>query len=66
MPTITRTETPLTHPIADLVGADEQVPLVTGGSVRYANLDIAASAPALHSGPLPAWVTATGTGSACS
>ncbi|GAA1542496.1 aminotransferase class V-fold PLP-dependent enzyme [Nocardioides humi] len=31
------------------VGGDLQVPLVTGGTVRYANLDIAASAPALHS-----------------
>ncbi len=37
------------RPLAALVGADEQVPLVTGGSVRYANLDIAASAPALQS-----------------
>ncbi len=40
--------TGLVGPLASLVGADEQVPLVTGGSVRYANLDIAASAPALR------------------
>ncbi len=31
-----------------LVGADVQVPLVTGDSRRYVNLDIAASAPALR------------------
>lgn len=37
------------HLLAALVGADEQVPLVTGGTARYANLDIAASAPALQS-----------------
>jgi selenocysteine lyase/cysteine desulfurase len=30
-----------------LVGADQQVPLVTGGMTRYVNLDYAASAPAL-------------------
>ncbi|WP_422631969.1 aminotransferase class V-fold PLP-dependent enzyme [Pseudokineococcus basanitobsidens] len=30
-----------------VVGGDERVPLVTGGEVRYANLDVAASAPAL-------------------
>ncbi|PWJ50229.1 Selenocysteine lyase/Cysteine desulfurase [Quadrisphaera granulorum] len=36
-------------PLAALVGADLQVPLVTGGTVRYANLDLAASAPALAS-----------------
>jgi selenocysteine lyase/cysteine desulfurase len=29
-------------------GADLQVPLVTGERVRYANLDLAASAPALR------------------
>ena len=40
--------TALARPLAALVGADEQVPLVTGGTVRYANLDIAASAPALQ------------------
>ena len=30
-----------------LVGADTQVPLVTGETRRYVNLDYAASAPAL-------------------
>jgi selenocysteine lyase/cysteine desulfurase len=30
-----------------LVGADVEVPLVTGGTTRYVNLDYAASAPAL-------------------
>jgi selenocysteine lyase/cysteine desulfurase len=35
-------------PLADVVGAALDVPLVTGGSVRYANLDYAASAPALR------------------
>lgn len=35
-------------PLADVVGADTQVPLVCGGCVRYANLDYAASAPALR------------------
>ena len=34
-------------PLARLVGADQLVPLVQGGRVRYANLDYAASAPAL-------------------
>lgn len=34
-------------PLAALVGAGQDVPLVTGGSVRYVNLDFAASAPAL-------------------
>ncbi|MGL5828661.1 MAG: aminotransferase class V-fold PLP-dependent enzyme [Angustibacter sp.] len=36
-------------PLLPVVGGDLQVPLVTGGSVRYANLDYAASAPALAS-----------------
>jgi selenocysteine lyase/cysteine desulfurase len=31
-----------------LVGADVEVPLVTGGTSRYVNLDYAASAPALQ------------------
>ena len=31
-----------------VTGADLQVPVVTGGTVRYANLDYAASAPALQ------------------
>jgi selenocysteine lyase/cysteine desulfurase len=35
-------------PLADVVGAGLDVPLVTGGSARYANLDYAASAPALR------------------
>jgi selenocysteine lyase/cysteine desulfurase len=35
-------------PLADVVGAGLDVPLVTGGSVRYVNLDYAASAPALR------------------
>jgi selenocysteine lyase/cysteine desulfurase len=35
-------------PLADVVGADLSVPLVTGGSARYVNLDYAASAPALR------------------
>jgi len=35
-------------PLADVVGAGLQVPLVTGGAVRYVNLDYAASAPALR------------------
>jgi selenocysteine lyase/cysteine desulfurase len=34
-------------PLASLTGTDQLVPLVQGGSVRYANLDYAASAPAL-------------------
>ncbi|MFC6153584.1 aminotransferase class V-fold PLP-dependent enzyme [Nocardioides yefusunii] len=34
-------------PLAALVGADQTAPLVTGGELRYVNLDIAASAPAL-------------------
>ncbi|HEX4289833.1 MAG TPA: aminotransferase class V-fold PLP-dependent enzyme [Trebonia sp.] len=37
-----------TGPLADVVGADLQVPFVTGGSARYVNLDYAASAPALR------------------
>lgn len=34
-------------PLADVVGAELVTPLVGGGSIRYANLDYAASAPAL-------------------
>ena len=41
--------TSATAALLPVVGDDLQVPLVTGGSVRYANLDIAASAPALRS-----------------
>ncbi|HEY0573805.1 MAG TPA: aminotransferase class V-fold PLP-dependent enzyme [Pseudonocardia sp.] len=43
--------TALTQPTSTLpavIGADLRVPLVTGGSTRYANLDYAASAPALR------------------
>ena len=36
-------------PLLPVIGADLAVPLVTGGTVRYANLDYAASAPALES-----------------
>jgi selenocysteine lyase/cysteine desulfurase len=35
-------------PLADVVGAGLDVPLVTGRTVRYVNLDYAASAPALR------------------
>ena len=35
------------HPLAPVVGAELQTPLAAGGQVRYANLDYAASAPAL-------------------
>jgi selenocysteine lyase/cysteine desulfurase len=42
------TDVTRTGPLADVVGADLDVPLVTGGSARYANLDYAASAPALR------------------
>ncbi|MET3963047.1 selenocysteine lyase/cysteine desulfurase [Marmoricola sp. OAE513] len=37
------------RPLAELVGAEEKVPLVTDGYARYVNLDLAASAPALAS-----------------
>jgi selenocysteine lyase/cysteine desulfurase len=36
-------------PLAELTGATETVPVVTGQRVRYVNLDYAASAPALRS-----------------
>src|SRR3954452_16928730 len=39
---------PGAEPLLPVVGADLQAPLVTGGAVRYANLDYAASAPALE------------------
>jgi len=39
---------PGAEPLLPVVGADLQAPLVTGGSLRYANLDYAASAPALE------------------
>lgn len=38
---------PARSPLLPVVGGEEQVPLVTGGRRRYANLDVAASAPAL-------------------
>lgn len=38
---------PGAEPLLPVLGANLQVPLVTGGSARYANLDYAASAPAL-------------------
>jgi selenocysteine lyase/cysteine desulfurase len=40
--------TPTAPPLPELVGADLRVPLVTGERVRAANLDLAASAPALR------------------
>ena len=36
-----------TEPLLPVVGCDLQAPIVTGGAVRYANLDYAASAPSL-------------------
>ena len=47
-PFITSADAPGAGPLADVVGAGLKVPLVTGASVRYANLDYAASAPALR------------------
>lgn len=47
--TTTSIDLATTRPLVQLVGAEEQVPLVTGSTARYANLDIAASAPALQS-----------------
>jgi selenocysteine lyase/cysteine desulfurase len=35
------------QPLLPVVGGDLHVPLIGGGSVRYANLDVAATAPAL-------------------
>ena len=39
---------PGAEPLLPVVGSDLQAPLVTGGSVRYVNLDYAASAPSLE------------------
>ncbi|WP_436700882.1 aminotransferase class V-fold PLP-dependent enzyme [Nocardioides sp. BYT-33-1] len=39
----------MTTSLLPVVGGDLRVPLVTGGTVPYANLDVAASAPALGS-----------------
>jgi selenocysteine lyase/cysteine desulfurase len=39
---------PGAEPLLPVVGSDLQAPLVTGGAVRYANLDYAASAPSLE------------------
>jgi selenocysteine lyase/cysteine desulfurase len=49
--TATREQPPPVHgsDLLRLVGADTEVPLVTGGTRRYINLDYAASAPALQS-----------------
>jgi len=47
-PTGVAPSSPQVPPLAELLGADLQVPLVTGGTTRYANLDLAASAPALR------------------
>jgi len=49
--TLDRPATSLPRP----VGAGTRVPLVTGGTAEYANLDLAASAPALE--PVAAHVT---------
>ena len=48
---MTATREPSAHgsDLLRLVGADTEVPLVTGGTRRYVNLDYAASAPALQS-----------------
>jgi selenocysteine lyase/cysteine desulfurase len=50
MSPMTATREPSVHgsELVRLVGADTEVPLVTGGSRRYVNLDYAASAPALQ------------------
>ena len=47
---MTATREPSVHgsELVRLVGADTEVPLVTGGTRRYVNLDYAASAPALQ------------------
>jgi selenocysteine lyase/cysteine desulfurase len=43
-----RSTSDVVHPLLPVVGADLAAPIVTGGEVRYANLDYAASAPALQ------------------
>src|SRR5688500_19220178 len=50
MPPMTATREPSVHgsDLRRLMGADTEVPLVTGGSARYVNFDYAASAPALQ------------------
>ncbi len=47
---MTATREPSVHgsELVRLVGANTEVPLVTGGTRRYVNLDYAASAPALQ------------------
>lgn len=47
--TVTRiaTDSQVVEPLLPVTGADLQVPLATGGQVRFANFDYAASAPAL-------------------
>ncbi|WP_433507643.1 aminotransferase class V-fold PLP-dependent enzyme [Pseudonocardia halophobica] len=47
-PTTTLTTTPAPTPLPELVGTGLPVPLVDGRTVPYANLDLAASAPALR------------------
>lgn len=48
-PTARPTAVPAEQPLLPVLGGDLQVPLATGGTVRYANLDYAATAPALES-----------------
>src|SRR6478752_4538511 len=47
-PNLDRIDEDLVEALAPLVGAGQQVPLVTGGTAPYVNLDLAASAPALR------------------
>lgn len=47
-PTATATRAPVVRPLLPVVGRDLRSPVVGGASVRYANLDYAASAPALQ------------------
>jgi selenocysteine lyase/cysteine desulfurase len=46
--TATATYAPVIRPLLPVVGRDLRSPVVPGGTVRYANLDYAASAPALQ------------------
>ncbi|WP_088316939.1 aminotransferase class V-fold PLP-dependent enzyme [Kineosporia sp. R_H_3] len=46
--TATATYAPVVRPLLPVVGRDLRSPVVPGGTVRYANLDYAASAPALQ------------------
>ena len=47
-PTATATHAPVIRPLLPVVGRDLRSPVVDGPAVRYANLDYAASAPALQ------------------